>query len=125
MVAKPNPLWFTISGLPLHLWNITTFQKLGSILGNLSFIEEETLLRRRMDRARLLVAIIGNCRCPKVVKIKDGSRSFPVQIVKDFFPVDFLDLNFEAPAPKNQLSSDGTESHKSCNSVDKRRKTAS
>ncbi|KAK3206392.1 hypothetical protein Dsin_020438 [Dipteronia sinensis] len=113
---QPKPVWISIARLPLRLWNVAFFQKLGGVPGDLLFIESETLHRRRLDRARLLIAIPGDRPCPSEVRIKDGSWDFPIQMEIDLIPVDFawlveqLDLKFEGPYPEvyssNRHSSD-------------------
>ncbi|KAK3227568.1 hypothetical protein Dsin_007430 [Dipteronia sinensis] len=98
---QPKSVWINIAGLPLRFWNIYFFQKIGNRFGELLLVESDTLQRKRMDRAQLLVAINGNRPCPKYVKVATGSRPFLVKVEENSVPVDpawvgkILDLNFE------------------------------
>ncbi|KAK4851765.1 hypothetical protein QYF36_018248 [Acer negundo] len=109
------PIWINVTGLPLRLWNISFFQKLGSLFGELLFIESDILQRRRLDRARLLVLIPKGGECPTSVKIGEGRESFPIQMKKDVYPmdvewlVDILDLNFKATIFEETSASEWTE----------------
>ncbi|KAK1551224.1 hypothetical protein Q3G72_032272 [Acer saccharum] len=97
-----KPSWVNIIGLPLRLWNINFFQLIGNLLGELFFIEDDTLLRKRFDRAKLLIVVLGDRLCPKKIKIQDGTHSFLASIEDNTVPVNFkwvgelLDLNFES-----------------------------
>ncbi|KAK4850120.1 hypothetical protein QYF36_003990 [Acer negundo] len=66
---------------------INFFKLIGNLLGELLFIEDDTLLRKRFDRAKLLIALVKEC--PRKLKIQDRPRSFLVSIEENTVPVDF------------------------------------
>ncbi|KAK3199925.1 hypothetical protein Dsin_023340 [Dipteronia sinensis] len=84
-----RPVWISISGFPLNYWNKSFFQKLGSSLGDLLLIERDTLLRRRLDRGNLLVALREDCLSSNRLKVMDGSKSLYVSLQQEVFPVDY------------------------------------
>ncbi|KAK3220537.1 hypothetical protein Dsin_014507 [Dipteronia sinensis] len=100
-----KPYWFNISRIPLNYWNEMFFQKLGSKLGDLLMIDNETFLRKRLDRARLLISVPMNQLCPKDIKVTVGNRTFPVMMEIEPLPVeskwleDTLGLKTELGSP--------------------------
>ncbi|KAK3200244.1 hypothetical protein Dsin_023659 [Dipteronia sinensis] len=104
-----SPVWINVSGVPLRLWNVNFFHKIGNLLGELLFIEKDTLLRKRLDRARLLIALPGNRRCPQCIRVAKGRSSWPISIEKDAFPMEFALLS-EVLDLKHDFLTKGRES---------------
>ena len=72
-------------GVPLKFWNEAFFRKVGRQLGETVMVEEETLLKKRFDRGRILVLIPLKRSWPDMIKVSVGSG---------FFNIKFLELLF-------------------------------
>ncbi|KAK3230413.1 hypothetical protein Dsin_002294 [Dipteronia sinensis] len=46
--------WIDCFGVPLRFWNVAFFNKIGWLLGEPLMVEEDTLLKKRFDRGRVL-----------------------------------------------------------------------
>ncbi|KAI9180574.1 hypothetical protein LWI28_006179 [Acer negundo] len=116
MQIQANPVWIYIPGIPLKHWNKRFLKKVGNRLGDFLFIEKDTILKRRMDRGKLLISLNDGRRCPNRLKVVDGKKSFVLTIEKDVTSMNFdwlgelLGLNFELPSKELFLSSDTEES---------------
>ncbi|KAK1582444.1 hypothetical protein Q3G72_015019 [Acer saccharum] len=75
-----KPTWFNFAGVALDFWNKDFFKKLGSMFGDTVLIDDETLFRKRLNSARLLLLVPPNQTFPKVIKIVDGYRNFYVSV---------------------------------------------
>ncbi len=53
---KGRCVWVQCTGIPVHTWGVDTFHRIGAAIGKLVVIDDCTLIRKRMDVARLLVA---------------------------------------------------------------------
>ncbi|KAK3188253.1 hypothetical protein Dsin_027814 [Dipteronia sinensis] len=96
-----KPVWFNFTGVALDYWTEAFFKKLVSKLGELALVDEEMLLRKRLDSARLLLLIPPNRSLPKVIQVVDGFKHFSVSVeaesrLRDMRWInDFLGLNQE------------------------------
>ncbi|KAK3220267.1 hypothetical protein Dsin_014237 [Dipteronia sinensis] len=66
-----RPVWFHFTGIALDYWNEAFFKKPGSKIGDLVLVDEGTLLRTRVDSARLLLLISLTKALPKAIKELD------------------------------------------------------
>ncbi|KAK0581192.1 hypothetical protein LWI29_011203 [Acer saccharum] len=81
--------WASVSGVPLSCWVEAFFRNLGWLLGEPLLIEDATLLRKSLDRGRILVLIPLGRAYPTKVRVMDGKDSFAVLISEEATPVDF------------------------------------
>ncbi|KAK3223404.1 hypothetical protein Dsin_010429 [Dipteronia sinensis] len=85
--------WVEFRGIPLHCWCEDFFMRLGWALGEPLLVEEDTLKRRRLDRAMVLVLMPYSVRCPEKIKVVIGNRPFSVLSMEDQAPVNFTWLS--------------------------------
>ena len=52
-------MWVRIMGLPLHLWGMNFFKRLGDACGRFVSVDEDTMERRNLQWARILVGVRG------------------------------------------------------------------
>ena len=50
-------VWVSILGLPLHLWGRNLFKRFGDFCGRFVAVDENTVERRNLQWARVLVKI--------------------------------------------------------------------
>ncbi|KAK3205846.1 hypothetical protein Dsin_019892 [Dipteronia sinensis] len=67
--------------------------KLGSKFGDLALVDERTLLRKRLDSARLLMLVSPNKLLPKVIKVVDSHRKFSICVETESSQRDILWIN--------------------------------
>ncbi|KAI9160645.1 hypothetical protein LWI28_010233 [Acer negundo] len=97
-MAKARPVWLNFPRVPLCFRNLEFFMKMGRSIGEPLIIDEETILRHRLDMGRMLVLIQHGKPCPKRVKVYDGRRNFEITVEEERSPVtlgwieDLLDL---------------------------------
>ncbi|KAK3200313.1 hypothetical protein Dsin_023728 [Dipteronia sinensis] len=90
MIPQSRAVWILCSRIPLHLWNHDFFLKLGWTIGEPLFVEEDMVLRNRLDRGRILVLIPGNKSVTCDVKVVMENGSFLVTLKEDEMEVDFF-----------------------------------
>ncbi|KAA0058103.1 hypothetical protein E6C27_scaffold274G004110 [Cucumis melo var. makuwa] len=74
--------WTTFRGIPLHLWNMMTFQQIGKACGSLVKVAEETKTARNQIEAKLKIRYNYSGFLPAYVKIFDQEgNKFVVQVV--------------------------------------------
>ncbi|KAK2653707.1 hypothetical protein Ddye_013563 [Dipteronia dyeriana] len=84
----------------------------GGALGDFLFIETESLICRRLDRCKMLVAILKDRSMPKFVKVDEGKWAFNVLVKKEESTMDIdwltkiLELKFEFPLVKKTMEQD-------------------
>ncbi|KAI9160553.1 hypothetical protein LWI28_009318 [Acer negundo] len=79
--------WINCVGTPLSCWSLPFFNKVGWILGEPLFLEEDTILRRRFDRGKLMVLIPHDRPCPGMIDVvcveaKEGGKGKKANKVK-------------------------------------------
>ncbi|KAK1575963.1 hypothetical protein Q3G72_009751 [Acer saccharum] len=82
-------VWIDCIGVPLKFWNEAFFHKVGRQLGETVMVEEETLLKKRFDRGRILVLIPLKQSSPDMIRVSAGSGFFNIKISGASLPVDF------------------------------------
>ncbi|KAA0045139.1 hypothetical protein E6C27_scaffold30G001380 [Cucumis melo var. makuwa] len=74
--------WTTFRGIPLHLWNMTTFQQIGKACGGLIKVAEETKSAKNLIEARIKVRYNYSGFLPANVRIFDNEgNKFSIQVV--------------------------------------------
>uniref|UniRef100_A0A9I9D488 DUF4283 domain-containing protein n=1 Tax=Cucumis melo TaxID=3656 RepID=A0A9I9D488_CUCME len=74
--------WTTFRGIPLHLWNMKTFQQIGKACGGLLKVAEETKTARNLIEAKLKIRYNYSGFLPAYVKIFDQEgNKFVVQAI--------------------------------------------
>ncbi|KAK2635471.1 hypothetical protein Ddye_030263 [Dipteronia dyeriana] len=81
--------WCHFRGIALDYWNDMFFQRIGNHFGDLMLIEEDTLQRRRLNKASLLILTSNGKMISNGIKVIDGSRKFSVSMEVDSNPVDY------------------------------------
>ncbi|KAK1556042.1 hypothetical protein Q3G72_034933 [Acer saccharum] len=85
-------------GVPLSCWNAEFFSCLGRKFGDPLFIEEDTILKRRVDRGQMLMSLPLDKACPDKIKIIFNGKVMFVTVVEDPNSIsmawieDFMDL---------------------------------
>ncbi|KAK3200233.1 hypothetical protein Dsin_023648 [Dipteronia sinensis] len=84
-----NRLVWGISGVPLSVWSPFFFMKVSSFLGEPLMMEEDSSVRRRLDRGRMIMLVpfdkLGSCK----IQVKTDAASFTVRMEELQAPVDF------------------------------------
>ncbi|KAK3198135.1 hypothetical protein Dsin_021550 [Dipteronia sinensis] len=80
---KARLVWINFIGVPLIFWNEEFFNKLGRLIGEVLDVEEDTLLRRRVDRGRILALVPHNQLCPRKVKVEVDRDPFAVNVFRN------------------------------------------
>ncbi|KAK3227619.1 hypothetical protein Dsin_007481 [Dipteronia sinensis] len=83
---EDKPCWFSLIGIALDYWNEKFFHKVGSKLGDLLLVDKESILRHRLDTARMLILVSPNQMVPKEIKVVDGRRFFFVSVEMEASP---------------------------------------
>ena len=77
--------WIRVVGLPLHLWSPEILRRIGDACGGFVDEDKETVVKKEMKWARLLVKTEGKVR-PSTVNILEGPRSYELQIWWEILP---------------------------------------
>ena len=72
-------VWVRILGLPLHLWGKALFKRLGEACGRFVTVDEDTMERRNLQWARVLVGI-RRWKIPSLLQVVVGTSVFAVQL---------------------------------------------
>ncbi|KAK1577023.1 hypothetical protein Q3G72_018522 [Acer saccharum] len=75
-------------GVPLKFWKAVFFMKLGWLISEPVLVEQETLLKERFDRGRILVLIPLFQSCPSFIKVSVGDGPFFVKVSEEAAPVE-------------------------------------
>ncbi|KAK0581163.1 hypothetical protein LWI29_010799 [Acer saccharum] len=73
-----RPIWFNFTGVALDFRNEAFLKKLGSMIGVFMLVDEDTLFRKRLDMARILLMVSPNKVHPKKIKVVYSRRNFYV-----------------------------------------------
>ncbi|KAK3217755.1 hypothetical protein Dsin_011725 [Dipteronia sinensis] len=79
-------VWINCVGIPLKLSNNHFLMKLSPKVGEPLWINEDTTLKRRLDRAKILVSVHKDHLIPTNVKVVVGKGSFLVNIKEEKDP---------------------------------------
>ncbi|KAK1548837.1 hypothetical protein Q3G72_023053 [Acer saccharum] len=85
--------WINAVGIPMSCWEEAFFLKLGSLFGEMLWIDKETLTRKRLDQAKFLALIPHDWHNSFSTKIIMEESSFEVKIEVDPNPVSSSWLN--------------------------------
>ncbi|KAK1560460.1 hypothetical protein Q3G72_026894 [Acer saccharum] len=85
-----KPIWFNFTGVALDFWNEAFLKKLGSMIDVYVLVDEDTLLRKRLDMARILLLVSPNKVHPEKIKVVYGRRNFYVTVETEPSPRDSL-----------------------------------
>ncbi|KAK2654827.1 hypothetical protein Ddye_014683 [Dipteronia dyeriana] len=80
--------WIYCSGVPLSMWSRAFFIKLGGMIGEPLMVEEETSLKKRLYRGRVLVLIQQESTVSVKVKVSVRSCSYIIKLKEDETPPD-------------------------------------
>ncbi|KAK1565588.1 hypothetical protein Q3G72_030164 [Acer saccharum] len=86
---KAKLAWINCVGVPLCFWNAAFFNKLGRLVGEMKKVEEGTLMKRRVDRGRILALVPHNKVCPNNIKVKVDRGLFVVNLSEESLLVDY------------------------------------
>lgn len=82
-----------ISGFPLSYWNQSFFRKIGNYMGEFLCADNDSILKNRLDRSRILISPKGQQQCSREMKVVDGGSFFSVQVEMDSKTVDLEWVN--------------------------------
>ncbi|KAK6129156.1 hypothetical protein DH2020_037088 [Rehmannia glutinosa] len=80
---KDREVWLNICGVPLHGWNIKLFKLLVSSLGTFLKVDESTINRDCLTRARVLISTRSQDHICSSLKIKIGTEIFHIKIAEE------------------------------------------
>ncbi|KAK1550681.1 hypothetical protein Q3G72_023003 [Acer saccharum] len=75
--------------IPLSFWNSAFFMRLGWTIGEPLLIDDETTLKKRFDKGRILVLVQQEKLASVKVKVEAGLRSFLADLQEDEVVVDW------------------------------------
>ncbi|KAK0600843.1 hypothetical protein LWI29_018888 [Acer saccharum] len=79
--------WIDIYGVPLICWCKDFFKKVGGLVGETMWIEEETLNKKRLDKGRILILAPFDKTIPSEILVKAGHGAFPIRLEESSMPV--------------------------------------
>ncbi|KAK1553806.1 hypothetical protein Q3G72_003857 [Acer saccharum] len=85
-INNARVVWVDCWGVPLSSWSSEFFNCLGQRFGVPLCIEEDTILKRRVDRGRMLMSIPLDKDCPKKIKIFFKGEAKIVSLIEDQNP---------------------------------------
>ncbi|KAK2654101.1 hypothetical protein Ddye_013957 [Dipteronia dyeriana] len=88
-ISKARLVWINIVGVPLKVWCSSFFMRLRGVFGDPLYVEEDSVMRRRLDRGRVLMLVPHESLCPKKIKVLMEGDSFLVRLHEDPTLVDF------------------------------------
>ncbi|XVF22173.1 hypothetical protein REPUB_Repub12eG0150900 [Reevesia pubescens] len=80
--AKYRITWLTVFGVPLHVWNQTTFKNIASIWGEFVSFDGKTLEFKDFSRGSMLIMTNQLKKINDVIILKCGSEDFPVRVTE-------------------------------------------
>ncbi|KAI9185602.1 hypothetical protein LWI28_008684 [Acer negundo] len=96
---NPSPnlriVWIGCSGIPLNFWSFDFFEKLGWMVEETLLVDEETSLRRRLDKERVLVLVRKEETISVNVRVDMGNGSFTVAIKEEAIQRAFVWAHFK------------------------------
>ncbi|XVF38373.1 hypothetical protein REPUB_Repub20aG0095900 [Reevesia pubescens] len=91
-IRNRRNIWLACYGVPLHIWNLDTFQEIGSRWGDFIRLDNITMSPDSFTRGCMQITTSSFSRIDEVVKVKAGNFVYPV-LVRE---VD-LDCDFAGP----------------------------
>jgi len=82
LVASSRRVWVHIRGIPLHVWHEKNFKKVGGLFGTFLDFDDETVCRRRLDVANILISTKRMGRIDQWVSFKVMRALFKAWMVE-------------------------------------------
>ncbi|KAK1592718.1 hypothetical protein Q3G72_029178 [Acer saccharum] len=82
MPSSSKLCWVDVHGVPLICWSKAFFKRLGDLVGETLWIDEETEQRKRLDVGKILISAPSGESLTREVEVLVGGRSFPVKLVE-------------------------------------------
>ncbi|KAK8547046.1 hypothetical protein V6N13_099791 [Hibiscus sabdariffa] len=106
--------WIQVSGIPLHCWNDTTFNRIATVWGSLLALGENANQSIDCDKITMLVSTRLRENLTKVIELEVGRESFLISIVELGFQITSSKIEKEKTRQKlpssPEDSSSGTSS---------------
>ncbi|XVE94526.1 hypothetical protein REPUB_Repub02eG0016300 [Reevesia pubescens] len=83
LVQREIAYWVTLEEVPIHIWHINFFKSLGDSWGSFIRVNTDTLLRKRLDIARVLVTVGSRMDIPSSVFINVRGCSYKILVSVD------------------------------------------
>ncbi|XVE69059.1 hypothetical protein DITRI_Ditri09bG0119200 [Diplodiscus trichospermus] len=80
MMQCEIPVWIVLEEVSLQLWNIKFFRTLGNQWCSFVIVDEDTLLKQRFDRARMLVIVESRLTVPSIVTVNVNGYSYKIPV---------------------------------------------
>ncbi|XVF88724.1 hypothetical protein PTKIN_Ptkin19aG0073700 [Pterospermum kingtungense] len=80
---RKSNVWVILKGVPLQLWNANFFESLANRWGSFICLDENTLHRRKLDEARILVNVESKLKIPSRVSVQIRGRTHKIIISID------------------------------------------
>ncbi|GKV26316.1 hypothetical protein SLEP1_g35646 [Rubroshorea leprosula] len=87
-VAEERLAWIRVTGLPLHVWNQRSFEKIGNFLGSFVLVDQFTINKECLDAARILISIVEIGQIDKEISIKVRDHLYSLKIMEDRWRTD-------------------------------------
>ncbi|KAL8475214.1 hypothetical protein ACS0TY_031578 [Phlomoides rotata] len=88
-VSKKRLVWTRWYGVPSHAWNSKFFETVCVSLGPLVKIDENTLSRKRLDVARIMLSVSYLKEINQVFKLNIDGTKFSIRVMEEFdWPLD-------------------------------------
>lgn len=82
-ISNSRLVWLNFYGVPLHLWNMDTFMKLGSIWGDVILISEETVKGLSYAVGKVLISTDVMEIINQIVELENNKKSFQVRVIEE------------------------------------------
>ncbi|XVF00347.1 hypothetical protein REPUB_Repub03eG0277400 [Reevesia pubescens] len=86
LIGNRRNIWLACYGVPLHIWNLDTFQEIGSRWGDFIRLDNITMSPDSFTRGCMQITTSSFSRIDEVVKVKAGNFVYPV-LVREVDPV--------------------------------------
>ncbi|KAK0591464.1 hypothetical protein LWI29_002331 [Acer saccharum] len=87
VIPKSRLVWLNCVGISLQCWSESFFRKVGWTLGEPLVVDNEIVMRCRLEKGRLLALIPVGAIVPSKIKVLENNQSFEFWIFEDPIPV--------------------------------------
>lgn len=85
-VAREREAWIRCEGLPIHAWSNHIFESLVACLGSFISTDTNTMEKKRLDVARVLIRTSSWEAVNRVIKVRINGVFFNVRLLEEPFP---------------------------------------
>ncbi|KAK9292668.1 hypothetical protein L1049_020646 [Liquidambar formosana] len=100
VVNKTRLVWVSVLGMPLHVWNIKNFRKIGEVFGEVVSWDSNIARKSRFDSARILLSMDYKYNIDGKISVLIKEKNFKVSVREEKM-LDFHDIKIEGNERKH------------------------